>query len=172
MIIRKLQPSDYKVLADLASNKRIWNNLRDAMPHPYTEEEARQFIASKKDQTEDYVFVIDVDEVFCGIIGLHPQKDIYRISCELGYWIGEEYWGRAYATTAVGMVLDLAFNKYKFLRVFAGVLAHNEASRRVLEKNGFKLEGIARKAVIKNGKVLDEWRYAITDDDFFTVSGQ
>ena len=99
--LRKLREEDRSQLAELANNKKIWNMLRDQMPHPFTLEDADRFIAAKKDQIEDYVFVIEMDGDLCGMIGLHPQKDVYRKSIELGYWIGEPFWAKGIASRAV-----------------------------------------------------------------------
>lgn len=164
--IRKLVPEDYKTLAVLANNKNIWNKLRDHMPHPFAESDAHNFIASKKDQKEDYVFAMDWNGDLVGMIGLHPQNDIYKLSAELGYWVGEPYWGRGFASEAVRQVLDFAFRQNLYLRIFAGVLDGNQASMKVLKKNGFQFEGISKKAVIKNNVILDEHRYAIIDENF------
>lgn len=164
--LRKLREEDRSQLAELANNKKIWNMLRDQMPHPFTLEDADRFIASKKDQKEDYVFVIEVDGNLCGMIGLHPQKDVYRKSIELGYWIGEPYWAKGIASRAVALVLDYAFSHLDVNRVFAGVLDNNEGSKKVLLKNGFIQEGIARQASYKNEIFYDEFRYAILRQDF------
>ncbi len=161
LTLRKLIESDADLLAQYANNKKIWDNLRDMMPHPYTLQNAKEFIQAKKDQIEDYVFVIEYDGSMAGMIGLHPQKDIYRKSLELGYWVAEPYWGKGIASEAVSRILEFAKSLESYNRVFAGVLEHNAASRRVLEKNQFKFEGIAIKAAIKNNLELDEWRYAL-----------
>lgn len=168
--LRKLRPEDRWQLAEQANNKKIWDNLRDQMPHPFSLEDADRFIELKKDQEHDYVFVIEQDNQLCGMIGLHPQKDVYRKSLELGYWIGEKHWGKGIATKAVELAIRFAFSELHVNRVFAGVLEYNMASAKVLEKNGFIHEGIARKASIKNNQFWDEWRYAILKEDFINNS--
>jgi RimJ/RimL family protein N-acetyltransferase len=164
--LRKLREEDRFRLAELANNKKIWDNLRDQMPHPFRLEDADRFIKIKKDQIEDYVFVIEYEGELAGLIGLHPQKDVYRLSLELGYWIGEPFWGKGLATESVKQVLDFAFNNLDINRIFAGALEHNEGSKKVLLKNGFLFEGIARKAVVKNEVIMDEFRYGILRQDY------
>jgi RimJ/RimL family protein N-acetyltransferase len=95
------------------------------------------------------------------MIGLHPQKDVYRLSAELGYWIGEPFWGNGIATKAVELILKYGFETLNLNRIYAGVFEHNIASMRVLEKCDFVKEGIAKQAVIKNNKVIDEHKFAI-----------
>jgi len=164
--IRKLTINDREALASMANNRKIWNLVRDKMPHPYSLEDADRFIAMKKDQLEDFVFAIDCDSRFSGMIGLHPQGDVYKRSMELGYWIGEDYWGRGIASEAVRQILEFGFSLEGINRIFAGVLENNSASKRVLEKNAFVFEGIARKSAWKNEELLDEWKYSILKEDY------
>jgi [ribosomal protein S5]-alanine N-acetyltransferase len=159
--LRPLQESDNVALANLANNKKIWNNVRDAMPHPYSLENADFFINLVRKENPNHILAITLEGVFCGMIGLHRQNDVYRLSAELGYWIGEPFWGKGIATAAVQSMVKLGFETLELRRIYAGVFEHNLASMHVLEKCGFEKEGILRKAVIKNNIVLDEHRYAI-----------
>ena len=89
--LRKLTVNDKNRLALLANNKKVWDNLRDFFPYPYTEEHAVHFIDFVKDENPVTTFAIDYKEQFCGIIGLVLQQDVYRLSAEIGYWIGEPF---------------------------------------------------------------------------------
>jgi len=168
--IRRLREEDQVQLTELANNKKIWDNLRDMMPHPFELKDAQNFIANKKDQKEDYVFVIEYESNLSGMIGLHPQNDVYRLSLELGYWVGEPYWGKGIASEAVRQVLEFAFDNLEYNRIFAGALEHNEGSKKVLLKNNFVFEGIARKAVVKNDVIMDEWQYGILKQDYESIN--
>ncbi len=78
--IRPFDPSDRKRLAELANNKKIWDNLRDAMPYPYSEKDAEDFIKmclSKKPMT---FFAIECNGELVGSIALVPKTDVYRKS--------------------------------------------------------------------------------------------
>jgi RimJ/RimL family protein N-acetyltransferase len=86
--------------------------------------------------------------------------DIERISAELGYWLGEEYWGRGIASAAIRRICEYGFSDLDLVRIFALPMGHNSASQRVLEKAGFVREGILRNACVKDGKILDEIMYA------------
>src|SRR6185369_7979341 len=98
--------------------------------------------------------VVYKDEV-AGSIGCVPNSDVYRKSIEIGYFIGENFKGQGIATEAVRIMLDLIAEKFDVVRVYAEVFAFNKASMRVLHKNGFMLECIKRKAVIKNNMITD-----------------
>jgi len=157
--IRPLQSSDIQVLASLANNQKIADNLKDYFPYPYTEKDAEDFIKLTEKENPKQNFGIEYKGKLCGVIGLKIQKDIYRKSGEIGYWIGEAYWGKGIATKAVAIIMNYGFEHLKLNRIFARVFETNTASMKVLENNGFNKEGILKNAVIKNGKMLDEHRY-------------
>lgn len=154
--LRPWQKKDRSILAELANNIKIWNNVRDRLPHPYTLHHADEFIAYCTKQNLPHVLAVIAEGNIAGCVGLELQNDTARISAELGYWIGEPYWGKGVATEAVRQMLDYSFENFSWLiRIYAGVFEHNKASMKVLEKNSFYLEGIQKKAVIKNGVILD-----------------
>ena len=161
IFIRRLHSSDADHLARQANNKRVWDNLRDLMPHPYSLEDALEFIAlTEREQPAQTFGIISQDGELCGVIGLVKQQDVYRRTAEIGYWIGEAFWGRGIATKAVELISKYGFEELQLERIFTGVFEYNKASMRVLEKNGFIKEGIFRNSVIKNGHIYDEHRYA------------
>ncbi|MEO0471446.1 MAG: GNAT family N-acetyltransferase, partial [Bacteroidota bacterium] len=92
--IRPWQVSDHKRLATLFNNRKIWNMLRDVVPHPYQEKDALQFIDMCSRTRKQNNFAILLADELVGGIGLIPQADVHRKSAEVGYWIGEPYWGR------------------------------------------------------------------------------
>jgi len=99
-----------------------------------------------------------------GAIGLHLKKDVRRLTAELGYWLGEEFWGRGIATEAVRAVTAHVFARFDLVRLYAGVFEENHASMRVLEKAGYTREARLRKAVIKAGRTIDLFLYALVRD--------
>ena len=76
---------------------------------------------------------------------MHQQTDIYARTAEIGYYVGEPYWGQGIASEAIGKMVQYGFEVLDIIRIYAGVFEHNKASMRVLEKNGFVFEGISRK---------------------------
>ncbi len=99
---------------------------------------------------------ITVDGYIAGSIGILPKEDVYRKSLEIGYFLGENYWGKGIATIAVSLLLDYICNKFDVVRIYAEVFEHNTASMKVLEKNGFHLEGIREKSVVKNNVLMND----------------
>jgi [ribosomal protein S5]-alanine N-acetyltransferase len=157
--LRQWQEGDEASLVENANNKKIWRNLRDAFPHPYTLTNAVLWIELSRDSKTN--FAIEVDGAAVGDIGLTPQTDLLRRSIEIGYWLGEPYWGRGIMTEAVRMVTDYAFQNFDINRIFAGVLEYNVSSARVLEKNGYVCEARLRHAYTKEGQSYDQLLYTL-----------
>jgi [ribosomal protein S5]-alanine N-acetyltransferase len=157
-----LQDHDTGPLAHLANNKNISDNLRDFFPYPYSTADAIFFIRLVKKEDPQMTFAITYQGQFCGVIGLIGQPDVYCKTAEIGYWLGEPFWNKGICTAAVKLVTDYGLKKLDFIRIHTGVFEYNIGSMRVLEKNGYKKEGIFEKSVFKNGKIWDEHRFAKT----------
>ncbi|MGN0369688.1 MAG: GNAT family N-acetyltransferase [Butyrivibrio sp.] len=163
MIIRKWEMADAKDLAKALSNKKVQDNLRDGLPYPYTEQDGEYYITSmlEADENDTFAFAIIVDGKVAGSIGVFRQGNIHRLTAELGYYIGEEYWGRGIMTKAVKQICEYVFEHSDIIRIYAEPFSYNIASCRVLEKAGFQYEGTLRNNAIKNGKVLDMKMYSL-----------
>lgn len=159
--LRPFRLSDSEILAALCNNRKIWDNVRDYIPFPYTEKDAVDFIEHCICEDPQVTFAIEYYSEFAGCIGLVRQTDVYRLTAEIGYWIGEPYWGQGIATRAVRLITDYGFNDLDLVRIYTGVFDFNKASQKVLEKAGYKLEYISEKSVFKNNKICDEYRYSI-----------
>lgn len=159
--LRPFDTTDREALAKLCNNKKIWDHVRDYLPYPYTLSDADSFIAFCQSLTPTQNFAITYEGRFAGTIGIEPQKDVYKLSAELGYWIGEPFWGKGIATQAVNLITTYGNEKLGLIRFFSSVFEFNKASMRVLEKAGFQKEGIAKKAIIKNNIIWDEHKYAL-----------
>ena len=157
LILRSWQTEDAQALANIANNRNIWNNVRDRLPSPYTVTDALQWIAQSKTDRLHTNFAIICDNELTGSIGYIKKEDVYRRNVEIGYFIGEQYWGKGIATRAVAMLLDRVMAETDAVRIYAEVFEYNKASMKVLQKNGFYLEGIHRKAAIKNNRIVDDY---------------
>lgn len=162
--IRDWRVGDEASLVRHANNHKIWLNVRDAFPHPYTTADAEGWIHKTSGEYPMTSFAIEVEGAAVGGIGLVLQTDIFRRSAEIGYWLSEDYWGRGIVTEAVKAFTEWSFANFDLCRIYAGVFEWNRASARVLEKCGFEFEGRMKKAVIKEGRTGDELIYAITKE--------
>jgi RimJ/RimL family protein N-acetyltransferase len=160
IVLRAPMLSDASAIAKHANDRNVWINLRDAMPHPYTLDDAQQWLGTMRDQDPVSMFVIDRDGEAIGAISLVLGSDIECRSAELGYWVGSEFWGRGIATAAVRRICAYAFEELRMLRVFATPMTGNAPSKRVLEKAGFTLEGIMRSCYVKDDIIVNAALYA------------
>lgn len=158
--IRTLRLSDAPSIALHVNNRKVWRNLRDHTPHPYAESDAVEFISRTLAPPRPNIFAIEVDGAAVGAIGLKLKEDIERIGAELGYWLGEPYWGRGILSEAVPAFTKWAMAEFELVRIEANVFEWNPASARVLEKAGFALEATLRRSAIKDGQIIDRWLYA------------
>ena len=170
--IRKWRIEDKNILAEIANNKNVLDNLRDGIPYPYTIKDAEEFITSMlaADESKTFAFAITVDNVVIGSIGAFRCDNIHFQSAEVGYYLGEPYWGKGYATNAVVQICKYIFENTDIIRIFAEPFAHNIASCCVLEKAVFQFEGTLHSNAVKNGKVLDMKMYALIKSEQFRKS--
>jgi [ribosomal protein S5]-alanine N-acetyltransferase len=160
--IRDWRMDDAESLTKHANNRRVSINLRDRFPHPYGIEDAKNFIELAISNQPEKNFCIEIDGSAVGGIGVHVGEDIFRHTAELGYWLGEEFWGLGVMSEAVSAFAHYCFKEFSLHRIFAKAFSNNPASARVLEKAGFTFEGRLRKNVIKDGQILDSLLYAKT----------
>lgn len=149
--IRKWELSDAADLAAVISNKNIQDNLRDGLPYPYTEQDARDYITAMLSAggKDAFAFAIAIDGKVKGSIGVFRQGNIHRQTAELGYYIAEECWGKGMMTEAVKQVCDYVFDRSDIIRIYAEPFAYNAASCRVLEKAGFSIRRHAEEQCCK-----------------------
>lgn len=164
--IRPWRMEDAADIAPVINNKNVLDNLRDGIPYPYNKEHAEAFIYSMitSDKNIVYAWAITLDDKAIGSIGVFRKENIHYRTAEMGYYIGEAYWGKGIGTKAVRDACDYIFNNTDIIRIFAEPFAYNAASCRILEKAGFAYEGTMRKNAIKNGQILDMKLYAIVKE--------
>ena len=158
--VRSWRKSDLDALVRYANNPKIADNLRDQFPNPYTRSAAAAYLADVRTAEVETSFAVEYAGEAIGGIGFKLGTDIARLSAEMGYWLGEPFWGRGLTTRAVLATSGWAFEHYKLTRIFAMTFSHNVASMRVLEKAGFEREGTLRRSAVKNGVILDQVLYA------------
>jgi [ribosomal protein S5]-alanine N-acetyltransferase len=159
--LRPWHISDLDNLVKHADNLKISRYLSDVFIHPYTEECGKNFIAFATADNGNRIFCIDVNGEAVGGIGLHPQSDIMRANTEIGYWLAEQHWNQGVISAAIAQIITIGFEAPETARIFARCFATNTASQKVLEKNGFVLEGRFEKTLLKNGVFEDELIYAV-----------
>lgn len=148
--------------ADIPALVALYNGvdrryLSDHLPNPYTEASARWWLdlIRREDGKGGLYRVILADGALAGTISAERKPDVFHRDAELGYLLDPALRSRGVMTAAVARFCPLAFARLDLLRLSALVYAPNAASRRVLEKNGFALEGLQKQAVTKGDAVWD-----------------
>jgi [ribosomal protein S5]-alanine N-acetyltransferase len=159
-VIRSWRVSDAVAVQRYANNRKVWLRLRDLFPHPYTLEDAHAFLGHVTNETPATTFALATPEEAIGCIGLRLGSDVHRKTAELGYWLGEPFWGRGIMSEAVAAFAPWAFETFDLARIYAEPFATNSASARVLSKAGFVCEGRLRASIFKDGQQLDSFLYA------------
>ena len=162
--VRSWEWRDRDAIVRHANNRNVSINLRDRFPYPYTTRDARTWLDIIIDIKPETNFAIAVADEAVGGIGFTLQPDVGHRSAEIGYWLGEMFWGRGIATEALKAVTDYAFANFDICRIFAHVFEWNGASARVLEKAGYTFEGRLRKSVTKDTQTIDQLMYAVVRD--------
>ena len=161
LILDQIKPSDITDIVAYAGNIKIVENTR-SMPHPYREEDAISWInaANNGFKTKDnYMFAIRFSDTlaFIGGIGLTIDRENNR--AELGYWVAEDFWNMGIATEAVKGMLKFGFEELKLNKILAVYLTSNEASGKVMIKNGMVKEAEFKDHDVKRGHSVEDNSY-------------
>ncbi len=142
--------------------------LTGRLPFPYTEADADfwlEEVVGKHDGKDSLFRAVVADGKVVGNITAEGKRDIFVKDAELGYILDFRFTGKGIATEAARLMIKEAFKKLDIVKMSSEVFAPNVASRRVLEKNGFVLEGVLRRAAYKDGKIYDLCRYGVLKED-------
>ena len=162
--------------ADELLNLRLRNRTEHQPFEPlrdndyFTLESQRQLISQRiSDAQQDSAYMFGIYLLDGQLIGQITISNVVRgvgQFADIGYFIDHEMQGKGYTSAAVQLILGYAFRSLALHRVQAAILPHNDGSRRVLEKNGFQAEGLARRFIKINGEWQDHRTYAILAEEF------
>ena len=162
MTLRQWTKDDIKELANLMNNANR-SYLSNGLPYPYTEDHAQWWLnmVADKDEKDGLYRAVIVEGKIVGMVSLEKKSDVYEKDAEISYVLITEYWGKGITTQAVQKLCEEAFEKLDILRITGCVFGENEASKKVLTKADFVLEGVMKQAVYKNDKVMDLYHYGL-----------
>ena len=160
LILRRFCKEDRNALVQLADNANVSRYMSSRFPSPYRFEDADNWFALIQNEKQPLNMAIEWQGLFVGGIGIDPHSGHLARTADLGYWLGEPHWGLGFATKAVKIFIPYVFNELAFIRIQAMVLANNHNSMRVLEKSGFKREGVLNGQMDRNGFTCDAVLYA------------
>lgn len=158
-VIRPWRKGDEPSLVHHANNKKIWDALRNAFPHPYTQRDAERWIQQMMASRKPTHFAIEVEQEAVGAIGFSMDKDVHSLNAEVGYWLGENHWNKGIISESLVAISHYAFGEFQLARLYARVFENNSASQKALTKAGFYLECVHPFALFKHGQIWDELLY-------------
>ncbi|MFA5318458.1 MAG: GNAT family protein [Patescibacteria group bacterium] len=161
-ILRPFVARDAAAVAKNANDKAIGRNTT-SIPYPYSLADAKEWlkkvaVRNKQCNPDTINFAIDINGEAAGSISLMKIQEGHK--AEIGYWLGKEYRGGGIMGAAVAEIVKYGFKELKLRRIYGHVFTFNKISKKVLEKNGFKLEGILKKYARKNGRFIDVYLLA------------
>ncbi|NMF82887.1 GNAT family N-acetyltransferase [Nodosilinea sp. P-1105] len=168
LILRPFTQADVPTVTDLAGVRQI-SEMTLSIPYPYTEADATAWISQHpqlwaEGKAIDYA-ITRYDVSLCGSVGLGLNPD--HNLAELGYWIGQPYWGLGYATEAARAIVAFGFTTLELNRINATHFSDNPASGRVMEKLGMRCEGYRHRHTLKWGKYRDIKLYGLLQSDWY-----
>jgi len=167
LVLRPYSYDDIPALVRLAGVREVAaTTLR--IPHPYTEQNAREYLAICRDESSNrpetrFAITLRSDGEFCGGAGF--RLDPAHQHAELGYWLGVPFWGKGYATEAARAMIRYGFQTLNLHRIYASYFSENVASGHVLRKIGMKREGLLRGHICKWEKFHDLEMYGMLKSD-------
>jgi [ribosomal protein S5]-alanine N-acetyltransferase len=161
-VLRALTFADAPAIRRHADDEAVCRNLFEGFPHPYTLADAEAWCSGVWTSAPfGHVWAIDRGGEAIGCISVVPQQGWMRCNAEVGYWIGQAYWGRGIASEALKLVTAWAWEAHPELtRLFAPIFAWNEGSQAVARKCGYLKEADLPRSAIKAGRVIDRVQYA------------
>ncbi|HEU4427690.1 MAG TPA: GNAT family N-acetyltransferase [Myxococcota bacterium] len=159
LLLRSWRLDDAEALVRHVNHREVWRNT-GALPFPYSRSDAEAFFKYLAEHPQEIHLAIVPEAEPVGSVGIYLRKGLEQFVGELGYWLGPSVWGKGYATEAARALSDHVFATTDLQRIEGRVFAWNPASRRVLEKAGFQLEGVKRRAAFKDGEHVDEWLFS------------
>jgi len=154
--LRPWRAEDAPAIAKHANNRKIADNMRDGFPFPYSIHDAHAWLSMALDEPRHLFLAIEVNGEAAGGIGILFKENVYRLSAETGYWLGEEHWRKGITSEAILKLTDHVFATTDIVRIYAEIFSPNIASMKTISKAGFHLEAINKNALVKNGIVMDQ----------------
>lgn len=166
LILRKWKISDAEELTKLWNDKEITKWI-EGIPYPCDLKKIKSLL--RGNEKGAYYFAIFTDKKLIGSIWFRHIDSEYNYElAELGLWIGKSFWGKGYALEASKKLIEWGFKNLKLRKIFAKVNIENNASKELMKKIGFRLEGKLRKQVrIRfEKKICDELYYGLLKEEW------
>jgi RimJ/RimL family protein N-acetyltransferase len=162
-VLRPWRMEDILFIPPVANTREISWNTTFRFPHPFDEAAAERMVLWSRDGAgeDKWQFGVFVDGEIVGSCGTIRGRDVEAHTAQVGYWLGPAHWGKGLGTEMVAELVRYMRDRTPIEQLTANCFGWNPASRRVLEKTGFRQEGLRRGVVRKWGKLTDMWIYGL-----------
>ncbi|KAI8899027.1 acyl-CoA N-acyltransferase [Globomyces pollinis-pini] len=159
--LRALLSSDVNQIQYICNNQKVTQFLGDNYPFPFTIKDAKQLLVNMVNSKN--VRGIIVDDVLAGCIGVKEHEGNLAHILELGFYLGEDYWGKGIMARIIPMFLNehVTVHFPTIHRITARALTNNVGSCKVLEKSGFTLEGVLKDGFYRDQVFYDDSIYGL-----------
>ena len=160
-LLRPWMQEDIPLIPPVADTRDISWNTSFRFPHPFDEAAAKHMVAWSREDAglAKWQFAVFCDGILAGSCGTIRNEDVEAHTAVVGYWLGPAFWGRGLATEMVTALVGYMREETDIEQLTATCFGWNPASRRVLEKTGFALEGVRKGVVRKWSRTTDLWIY-------------
>ena len=159
------RPTDAPALAQHANNVNVWRWMSDGFPHPYTLAIAEHWVRQGHIEFGGDHWAIAFEGVAVGGCGIAPRAGPEHGVAEVGWWLGEPYWGRGVVSRVARLLVEHALNNPTITRIVAPIHAGNERSMAVARRAGLQLEAVQHGGAVKDGRVIDRHLFVATRRD-------
>ena len=168
LILRPFVPSDSGLVKEYLNNRDTASGfIRSPLPYEdWAKEDFMSMVTEGWHEQKRAFFALephDLDHMI-GLVGLGLNLD--NDLAELEYWLGEQFWGKGYATEAAHRILAFGFNDLDLQCVYGTHFEKNKGSGNVMKKVGMTFEGILRRRNKRRGSYMDLWSYSIIASEF------
>ncbi len=162
-ILRPYRKGDAADVVENINDEKV-SRFLSIVPYPYTTKDANYWIKKclKEGKEKKKTAVRFAIEIGGKVVGAIDLSNIHGHKAEIGYWLGRKYWNKGIMTESIKLITKFGFGILNLKRIYAPVFTGNGSSARVLEKNGYKREGLFKKDISKNGKLYNSYLYAKT----------
>jgi len=174
-LLRPLEKADIPAVQKSAGERKISDTMI-SIPYPYPAGEAERYVTRQLAEHEagrvvTYIIEDKAIDRFCGLVEIR-EIDHEHMQAELSFWLGVDAWGQGCMSEILQPVVRYSFKGLGLNRLYAYSMLRNPASGRVLEKNGFKQEGLLRQRVRKWNKFEDVALWAILQQEWQDALGE
>ncbi|WP_315120606.1 GNAT family protein [uncultured Clostridium sp.] len=166
--LREYRKEDIKAAQNYVNDPEVKRLLNPGIPYPITLEDEEKWVESLSSTKDEYSFAIETleDSKYIGGCGIN-SIDWKNSVAVIGIFIGDkDYWGKGYGTDAIRILVKFIFEQMNLNKIKLNVFSFNERAMKSYKKCGFKVEGVLRQELYRDGKYYDDILMGVLREDW------